>query len=470
MIRNIFITAIILAANLPLYSQASSFAPQIEILKWRWGYNSAFSFTFDDGLLSQTQYAAPVLDQFGFKGTFYVLPPFLKESSPAIWRYGYWPDYQVVSWNGHEVGSHTLNHPYLTSLPAGDTLTPNTIHYELYHSQQQINNRLNTRCVSIAYPYSDHNPLVDSLTKIYFKSGRSVGPFPNHDSSIQFYSLTSYPVTFSLPRNSTSDDLDELNDFICWTENSITDSSWGIIMIHEVVPFAQVPDLLNQGLYEPMSTEWLSAYCTWLEAKSNNAEVWVETAGNVIKYIKERNNTSSQIISSNEDEIKFRLIHNLEPDIYNYNLTLLAGIPDQWESCYLNQASRYDSLVVFQSHLGNTVMVDAIPDGTEITLSRNTLTNIDEATPENFSFKLNQNYPNPFNPVTTITYQLYSPSNITLKIYDVLGNELKELFEGYKTSGSYEVKFDAHEFPSGIYFYRLSDGNSTKTMKMILLK
>ena len=62
---------------------------------------SAFSLTFDDGLLSQTENVRPILNQYGFKGTFYVLPPYLTETLPGIWRYGTWPAFQSMSLEGH---------------------------------------------------------------------------------------------------------------------------------------------------------------------------------------------------------------------------------------------------------------------------------------------------------------------------------------------------------------------------------
>ena len=91
------------------------------------------------------------------------------------------------------------------------------------------------------------------------------------------------------------------------------------------------------------------------------------------------------------------------------------------------------------------------------------------------SFVLEQNYPNPFNPVTTIKFSVPlnvkgERSNVTLKVYDVLGNEVATLFNEYKSAGSYEVVFDANKLSSGVYFYRLQAGNFVDTKKMLLLK
>ena len=85
-------------------------------------------------------------------------------------------------------------------------------------------------------------------------------------------------------------------------------------------------------------------------------------------------------------------------------------------------------------------------------------------------FSLQQNYPNPFNPSTSIQYRLSSNSNISLKVYDVLGNEVATLVNEEKPEGSYEVKFDASGLSSGIYFYKLSAGSLVETKKMILIR
>lgn len=91
------------------------------------------------------------------------------------------------------------------------------------------------------------------------------------------------------------------------------------------------------------------------------------------------------------------------------------------------------------------------------------------------SYSLSQNYPNPFNPSTTITYELPSVSRVVLRVYDVLGREVKTLVDEVKNPGRYEVKFDATRLASGVYFYRMDiSGNTGKdfvsTHKMLLLK
>ena len=85
-------------------------------------------------------------------------------------------------------------------------------------------------------------------------------------------------------------------------------------------------------------------------------------------------------------------------------------------------------------------------------------------------FLLSQNYPNPFNPSTNIQYAVSSRQFVSLKVYDVLGNEIETLVNEEKTSGTYEITWYAENLPSGVYFYQLKAGSFVETKKMILLK
>ncbi len=85
-------------------------------------------------------------------------------------------------------------------------------------------------------------------------------------------------------------------------------------------------------------------------------------------------------------------------------------------------------------------------------------------------FVLNQNYPNPFNPSTTISYQLPVGGYISLKVYDILGNEVASLVNGTKEAGYYQINLDASSLSSGMYIYRLITDNNILTKKMQLIK
>ena len=86
------------------------------------------------------------------------------------------------------------------------------------------------------------------------------------------------------------------------------------------------------------------------------------------------------------------------------------------------------------------------------------------------SFTLYQNLPNPFNPETKIKFDLSQSGNITLDVYNQLGQLIKNLSSGFRTAGSYEVQFDGSGLSSGIYFYRLTSPGGVQTKKMFLVK
>ena len=83
---------------------------------------------------------------------------------------------------------------------------------------------------------------------------------------------------------------------------------------------------------------------------------------------------------------------------------------------------------------------------------------------------LNQNYPNPFNPTTMINYQLAVNTRVTLKVYDILGREVKTLVNERQTAGAHSVTFDASTLSSGVYFYRMQAGSYVNTKKLMVIK
>jgi hypothetical protein len=96
------------------------------------------------------------------------------------------------------------------------------------------------------------------------------------------------------------------------------------------------------------------------------------------------------------------------------------------------------------------------------------------------SFLLEQNYPNPFNPLTIINYQLPVANWVTLKVYNILGQEVATLVDENKAAGKYDVQFDGSQLSSGVYFYRLTTGDHStsspneqsfiSTKKLLMIK
>ena len=97
-------------------------------------------------------------------------------------------------------------------------------------------------------------------------------------------------------------------------------------------------------------------------------------------------------------------------------------------------------------------------------------TNINEMAIPPFTFKLFQNYPNPFNPVTTIEYSINQPCFVSVKVYNILGEQVANLLNVSKPAGDYKLLFNTSGLSSGVYIYRIKAGNYLQSKKMILLK
>ncbi len=85
-------------------------------------------------------------------------------------------------------------------------------------------------------------------------------------------------------------------------------------------------------------------------------------------------------------------------------------------------------------------------------------------------FYLAQNYPNPFNPTTLIKYQMPKDGFVTIKLYDILGREVKTLVNEYQTAGSYDINFNAEDLASGVYIYQMRAGDFLSSKKLVLMK
>jgi hypothetical protein len=146
-----------------------------------------------------------------------------------------------------------------------------------------------------------------------------------------------------------------------------------------------------------------------------------------------------------------------------FSFDIIYFLPNEVPNWAIITISIIDPSGTTSGHIGSTMWVDGLElivvgvDDSEGNLTVN-------------EFMLRQNYPNPFNPTSTIKYQIPEVSFVTIKVYDVMGNEIATLLKKEQPQGNYEIEFDATALPSGIYFYRLQAGSFVETKKMVLMK
>jgi hypothetical protein len=153
---------------------------------------------------------------------------------------------------------------------------------------------------------------------------------------------------------------------------------------------------------------------------------------------------------------------NQDPEFTDYGTTLFCGSGENQN----NLMVRYIVKAVDKDQW-ESVPSDFVATPADIVAIRDHF-NINKNIPQEFD--LFQNYPNPFNPFTNIKYDLPKDVFVNVKIYDILGREIKTLVSEFKNAGSYMVSFNGSELASGIYFYRIEAGGFVQVKKMVLIK
>ena len=163
------------------------------------------------------------------------------------------------------------------------------------------------------------------------------------------------------------------------------------------------------------------------------------------------------------------------PDVFRKALTNISGTPISSNAGTYNFQYRYKRDATWQdAEIYTIALVQNEGDKTTMnTISSNFpsptgITPYSNEVPSNYS--LSQNYPNPFNPTSNIKFNLPKTEQVSLKIYDILGNEVQNLVDGVQQAGVYNITVDASNLASGIYFYTLRAGSFVETKKMSLIK
>ncbi len=204
----------------------------------------------------------------------------------------------------------------------------------------------------------------------------------------------------------------------------------------------------------------------------------------VIAFAGNSNITNSEI--ENLLQTKFSSIYTLSPVGYELNKPAILKIyidpavissisPGDLTIAYWDGA-RWVGLNSVVSSSGGFITAEIYKLGQFVVTRKSEVTAVEQPTVEiPQKFELYQNYPNPFNPSTSIMFDLPSDEFVTLKIYNIIGQEVRTLVNEFKNAGRYTITWDGKDntgklVPSGIYFYRITAGNFSKTLKMVLTK
>ncbi len=268
-----------------------------EVAQWHGFSKCAVTYTFDDNTSKQLTVALPMFNKYNFKMTFY----------PVINWGPNWTELKKAYENGHEVGSHTVTHPYLNQLDSASE------EQELQQSFNTINAQIGKgSCQTIAYPYCITGRI--ELLNKYFIGGRICSGEIVSANPKDFFNLSSILVGSQSSINSA----DKLNEKV---NEAKSKNGWCVFLIHGID---------NDGGYSSIQSTELDKNLSYLN--ENNTDFWVTTFVGAIKYIKERSCISIQETFINPDSIEVVVSDTLDNNVYNVPITIKRVVPADWTS------------------------------------------------------------------------------------------------------------------------------------------
>jgi oligosaccharide reducing-end xylanase len=257
-----------------------------------------------------------------------------------------WTKLQSAAAQGHEIASHTMTHTSLKGMAAANQIT------ELRNSRDSINAHVPGRqCVTQAYPYCDRG--TDSIALKYYIANRTCSGQIVSKNPSNFADISSV-ICGSTGSNSTT----ALNT---QANSAAASNGWCVYLFHGVE---------NDGGYSPIATSALQGNVDYMS--SNPSKFWVETFGNVARYIRERTAASVRAVSRTADSIVLRVTDTLNDTLFNYPITIRRPLPAGWQTVKVTQGTGALASQTKDSNNITYVYFDAIPDAGNVVISRNT--------------------------------------------------------------------------------------------------
>ena len=290
------------------------------IAKWKDNKQGAYTLRFDDSMMSHKDHTIPNLVKRGLVGSFFV--------NPATNRYGYGIDsYESLAGRiGIELCAHTMNHIGAADLEEAD--------YEISESFKKI---------------WELNPPDKSKMLPFNRGGGTVWP-DGYRKTVQ----SKFPVADYSNEAVRYPGEDNKNELIAFAKKAMKDNAWHTVLTHGTGP----------------NLEWLGFEVSNFEAlldylESVKDKLWVGNAGDVYKYVTEWKSAKVTVTHSDDALIQLNLVADTDPELYDYPLTLITEVPQDWDFCHIDQGN------LQQIHLveSGKVMFEAIPNKGAIILT-----------------------------------------------------------------------------------------------------
>ena len=251
---------------------------------------AAISYTFDDNLRDQFTAAVPMLNEVGFKGTFFVIPGKTAETPEQgeqkekdmnvhnNWGGISWPELKEMANQGHEIASHTWSHQNMPKLSAEE------LDAELSKACEAIKTHIGKPPLTLAFPYNQATPEVQAAALKYHVAYRAFQIGTGGKSTVA-----------------------SLN---AWADKLVVEKKWGIVMTHAI----------THGYAALTDPEILHDHFKYV--KSRQQDMWVDTFANVVRYEKERDDAKLEV-TEKSGGVSCVVSSSLDPQIFNVPLTLV---------------------------------------------------------------------------------------------------------------------------------------------------
>jgi|WetSurMetagenome_2_1015567.scaffolds.fasta_scaffold53574_2 peptidoglycan-N-acetylglucosamine deacetylase len=390
---------------------------------------AASTFTFDDGCAHQFTIAVPMFSAKNLHATFYTV---ISTMFPG------WPNLQSAAAKGHEIASHTMTHPQnLGTLSTAQQTT------ELQNSRDQIRQNIpGEQCIDLAYP--NCNPSTDAITRQYYFAARNCSGQIVPKTPTDFNAISCFICGNTGTYNTAA-------ALISLANNAVGTNGWTVYLTHDI-------DSLNghnHGGYSPTAQAALQGWVNFMD--TNRTKFWVETFGNVVRYIKERDSASVRGISRTTDSITLSVTDGLNDTFFNYPITIRRPLPSGWTTVKVTQGATTLTAQTKDSNAVKYVIFDAVPDKGNIIISRNGTgvqnaiggAAVSGATNVWFTHK---------------SLRFFVPASAGLKLdvalYDLTGAQVADYKVNRKENKMGTVCLPAAVVKSGMYIVQISDGKS----------
>ena len=306
-----------------------------EVTYFRDNKKGAVSLTFDDGYQSPVTNGVPQMNARNLKGTFFPLTSWREISLDTL---------RELARQGHEIGSHSVTHPHLTTLSETD------LRWELKESQRIINLDVpSDSCVSFAYPYGESNETIRAITSEYYIAGRGIGSpeggYLNYYEdgpswkTLNFFNVGSYGI---------SEGQTTIADIDSYLNLAVQRHAWYCMYFHQITDTNFFTQILNQLLTK---------------------DVWIDTFGSIVRYMRERLFSTITVLSESSTAITLNLTHSLDNSIYNEPLTMRSTIPTTWRKVDVQQGDNVYIVDAITEGLDTVIYYNVVPNKGTITLT-----------------------------------------------------------------------------------------------------